>query len=157
MWLDDHPTALYRLYDEGDGLLYIGITADVEQRMNARRSDKPWWTDVSRREVEWHATRTIALNEELQAIRSEAPRHNLAGTSEGYKRRELKDREVTSAEAKGLLAVLDRGIFDCEQPIFIVDETKARRRSVVLVAPDFYQRALVALGETAVPVETKSA
>ncbi|MDH6189199.1 GIY-YIG catalytic domain protein [Streptomyces sp. ADI96-15] len=148
MWLDDHRTALYRLYD-GDGtLLYIGITADVEQRMRGHRSDKPWWPAVARTELEWHPTRTVALVEELQAIQREKPLHNLAGTPQGHKRRELEDREVTTAEARGLLAVLDRGIFDCEQPIFVVDETKARKPVAVLVSPEFYAQALANLGET---------
>lgn len=157
MWLDDRPTALYRLYDSAGTLLYVGITADVEARMVNHAYEKPWWPRVVRRTVEWHENRKIALAKELAAIRSEAPKHNVNGVPGAMKRREPGYREVTQGEAKGLLVGLERGIVDCAEPIFIVDNTRASKPFAAIVSPDFYERALAALGETAVPAEPLTA
>ena len=77
---DEAPTALYRLYDAKDRLLYVGITSDLMGRLTAH-ADKPWWPDVARKTAEWHPTRASAAEAEMKAIRSEDPVHNIAGTN----------------------------------------------------------------------------
>ncbi|MGW0575149.1 GIY-YIG nuclease family protein [Streptomyces sp. NPDC002920] len=72
-------TALYRLYDSGDSLLYVGIAKDPKVRFGQHRHDKIWWPEVAVREVEWFATREQALQKEAQAIQRELPRYNDAG------------------------------------------------------------------------------
>ncbi|WP_371799109.1 GIY-YIG nuclease family protein [Streptomyces sp. NBC_01707] len=151
MWLDDCRTALYRLYDEGGALLYVGITADVDQRMVAHRYDKPWWPDVTRTEVQWHDSRPVALAHELQAIRAESPKHNVNGKPGAGQPRELEDREITIGQGKHVMFAIERGFMTCDQPLFVVDGTKRRERIGAIVSADFYRRALAALGETAVP------
>ncbi|MFE9064890.1 GntR family transcriptional regulator [Streptomyces violaceusniger] len=71
-------TALYRLYDTDDRLLYLGITSEPKVRMKAHATDKPWWGDVETREVEWFDTRDEAAAAEIEAIRHEQPVHNHA-------------------------------------------------------------------------------
>jgi DNA-binding GntR family transcriptional regulator/predicted GIY-YIG superfamily endonuclease len=69
-------TALYRLYDADDKLLYVGITGDVKARMKQHAADKHWWGDVAIDRVEWLDSREIALEAEREAIRAERPRYN---------------------------------------------------------------------------------
>lgn len=70
-------TALYRLYDSTDSLLYVGIAEDPKKRWSEHAADKPWWSEVSRRDVEWFADRETAEDAERAAIDSEGPLHNL--------------------------------------------------------------------------------
>lgn len=69
-------TALYRLYDAGDELLYIGITNYPPKRFVEHEGDKPWWPEVARRDVEWIASRAQAEIDERCAIAAEKPRYN---------------------------------------------------------------------------------
>ncbi|WP_371646451.1 GIY-YIG nuclease family protein [Streptomyces mirabilis] len=71
------PTALYRLYDAGGDLLYIGITDCPERRFKQHRNTKPWWPKVSRKTTEWHPTRRRALAEEAAAVVAETPVYNV--------------------------------------------------------------------------------
>jgi predicted GIY-YIG superfamily endonuclease len=70
------PTAVYRLFDRDDGLLYVGMTMDLEKRWYAHSRSKAWWEDVARKDVIWFTNRLDAALEESRAISSEAPRHN---------------------------------------------------------------------------------
>lgn len=72
-------TALYRLFDASDVLLYVGVAFAPEARCNVHRSDKAWWPQVARRTVEWHDTRLLALAAEDRAIEIEHPVHNRVG------------------------------------------------------------------------------
>jgi len=72
-------TALYRLFDADDSLLYVGIAFDPDSRMNAHRTTKTWWPQVARSTVEWHETRLAALTAEAHAIESEKPACNRLG------------------------------------------------------------------------------
>lgn len=73
------PTALYRLFDSDDRLLYVGIARDPEQRMRQHRRDKRWFPAVVRADIEWLEQRSHALEAELAAIRQERPVYNLVG------------------------------------------------------------------------------
>ncbi|WP_137991249.1 GIY-YIG nuclease family protein [Streptomyces vilmorinianum] len=71
---------LYRLYDAGDALLYIGITTDPQRRWKEHRKEMPWWPEVVRKDVEILAEDVefpAAL--EHEAIRAENPRYNKVG------------------------------------------------------------------------------
>lgn len=72
-------TAVYRLYDATDQLLYVGIGPDPEARWYVHAREKPWWPDVARKSVVWHDSRSAALAEETQSIETEGPRHNIRG------------------------------------------------------------------------------
>lgn len=70
-------TALYRLYDATDALLYVGIASDPKTRWWTHANEKTWWPQVARREVEWFMTRPAAEAAEVAAIVTELPRHNV--------------------------------------------------------------------------------
>lgn len=67
---------LYRLYDEQDNLLYIGVAWDVRQRFYQHKADKVWWNDVVRYELETYSDRDSVLQAERLAIQSELPAYN---------------------------------------------------------------------------------
>lgn len=72
-------TALYRLYDAEDRLLYVGITKNLEQRWAGHKysaTSSVWWPEVVRKDIEWHPTRQAADEAETAAILRETPLHN---------------------------------------------------------------------------------
>lgn len=69
-------TALYRLYDLDNHLLYVGISNKPLARWALHASDKAWWGDVAVRDIEWFPTRTEAEQAEVKAIAVEGPRWN---------------------------------------------------------------------------------
>lgn len=69
-------TALYRMHDRFERLLYVGITKRSMDRFSQHASNKPWWAYVARIDIEHFPTRGAALEAERLAIRSEAPLYN---------------------------------------------------------------------------------
>lgn len=69
---------LYRLYDENDRLLYVGISHSARFRL-MQHVRKVWWKDVSRKEVEKHPNRKAALQAEKTAVHTERPIWNVQG------------------------------------------------------------------------------
>lgn len=69
---------VYRLYDAGDELLYVGKTVNLEQRMRSHARTKAWWPDVRRVESDEFATADLALAHEAFLITTLRPRHNIA-------------------------------------------------------------------------------
>jgi hypothetical protein len=77
-----HPpgrTAVYRLFNRGGDLLYVGISSDPPTRCINHSYDKPWWPEVASRTEEWRETRALALKAETAAIRTERPKYNKMG------------------------------------------------------------------------------
>lgn len=75
---DQHvPTALYRLYGADGTLLYIGVTDNPDRRFKQHRDTKPWWPQVAQKTIEWRPSRVVALADEADAIRAEAPVYNI--------------------------------------------------------------------------------
>lgn len=72
------PTALYRLFDAEERLLYVGITKELNARFAAHRDLKPWWSTVTRRAIEWFDARELAARAEVEAIRTEMPLYNMS-------------------------------------------------------------------------------
>lgn len=69
-------TTVYRLFDTSGHLLYVGTSADPQQRWEQHAREKLWWSSVARAEVDWHSNRDAALSAEREAIQSEEPLHN---------------------------------------------------------------------------------
>jgi hypothetical protein len=73
--------ALYRFYGAEDDLLYVGITVDPGRRWTRHRSDKLWWTEVARIQIDQFPDRPSVLAAELEAIEQERPRYNIMHAS----------------------------------------------------------------------------
>jgi excinuclease UvrABC nuclease subunit len=71
------PVAVYRLFDEHDELLYIGVANRPEERLSSHRGSKRWWREVARVDLAWHDDRAAAEEAEDLAIIAEAPRYNI--------------------------------------------------------------------------------
>lgn len=69
--------ALYRFFDAGNRLLYIGLTLDPGSRWKGHARDKPWWLDVHTVTIEHFPDRPSVERAEKAAIKAEAPRHNV--------------------------------------------------------------------------------
>lgn len=69
--------ALYRFYNTGGVLLYVGITMDVPRRMNQHGKSKDWFDKVSGIKIEWHPDRLAVLKAEALAIEVERPMFNI--------------------------------------------------------------------------------
>lgn len=72
----DRWTAVYRLYDAAQRLLYVGIGYDYLARWKSHAKDKAWWPEVASRDVTWYDNRLDAAYEEARVICDEAPLHN---------------------------------------------------------------------------------
>lgn len=72
------PTAVYRLYDIEDRLLYVGIAVDPEVRLRVHSREKTWWPHVAQRSIEWFTSRPAAEAAEVAAIATERPAHNVS-------------------------------------------------------------------------------
>lgn len=75
-------TALYRFFDVGGGLLYVGITKDPKTRFSAHALTKrnTWWPLVASHTVDWFDDRPAAACAEIRAIRTEDPAYNQSCT-----------------------------------------------------------------------------
>jgi len=69
-------TAVYRLYDRNQRLLYVGIAHDTKVRWRQHAREKDWWGQVHWRTAIWHNSRLGAAIEEYCAIRFENPIYN---------------------------------------------------------------------------------
>ncbi|MGW2937646.1 GIY-YIG nuclease family protein [Streptomyces sp. NPDC001156] len=148
MWLDDHRTALYRFYDKGGALLYVGITANVESRFADHERNKEWWPQVAKKTIEWFDTRPPARAAEVQAILDERPAYNVNSSPWAAGPRELEPAERTVGQIRSNLTEQVMRVRYTGEPVVVVDSTKARRPVAALVPFDFYERALEALGDT---------
>lgn len=68
---------LYRYFDAGGRLLYVGICDSLPRRHEQHRRNAPWFSRVARMDAEWHEDRGAALAAEKEAIRNEGPVHNI--------------------------------------------------------------------------------
>lgn len=71
-------TALYRLFDSDDSLLYVGISKNPDQRIGTHKAERPWWALIARSTVEWYDSHIEAARAEAVAVREEAPSMNRA-------------------------------------------------------------------------------
>lgn len=71
-------TALYRLFDADDVLLYVGISKHFGRRWQEHESSQPWWHEVDHQTVHWYPTREAAAAAEVEAIKAENPKYNIA-------------------------------------------------------------------------------
>jgi predicted GIY-YIG superfamily endonuclease len=69
--------ALYRFFDAGSDLLYVGVTNDPGRRWGQHANDKPWWHEVDHIEIERYPDRESVLAAERKAIQEEHPRYNV--------------------------------------------------------------------------------
>jgi len=67
---------LYRLFNEQDELLYVGISSKWYERFHQHEKTQPWWLSVAKITLENFETRDEVVQAEKVAIRLEKPLHN---------------------------------------------------------------------------------
>lgn len=72
----NRPTCVYRIYDNDEQLLYVGITKNVLGRMTKHKR-REWWPLARYMEITWFEGREAAKSAERHAIRDENPIHNI--------------------------------------------------------------------------------
>lgn len=72
----DTRHCVYRYYDAGGRLLYVGLSADPHARFAAHRKTA-WAAECARIELHWLPSRSAARAAEKHAIRMEAPAYNV--------------------------------------------------------------------------------
>ncbi|MBS1674099.1 MAG: hypothetical protein JSS74_09065 [Actinobacteria bacterium] len=70
--------AVYRFFDAGGALLYVGKAIDPVARQK-QHEHRVWWPDVARVAVDWFDNERLALDAEDVAIRDENPLYNRVG------------------------------------------------------------------------------
>lgn len=73
----DERTALYKAFDAGGRLLYVGIARNWGSRWSQHAERSPFYATVARLEIEWCVSRAAALAREAELIRSKRPAHNI--------------------------------------------------------------------------------
>lgn len=100
---------LYRLYDADDQLLYVGITGNLEARLQGHSNYQSWWPQVAR-----HTAEPVAFADaralERRAIYDENPAFNRVGAKRTFSRKadvqdEWGQRLIVAREAAGLTQV----------------------------------------------------
>jgi hypothetical protein len=104
-------TALYRLYDAEDRLLYVGIASDVRRRWRMHEWEKPWWHLVSGNRIEWFPSRQEARAAELVAMEDESPLYNAVWHPDGsYTQGKYDDTAERDHAADELRREIDTGV-----------------------------------------------
>jgi predicted GIY-YIG superfamily endonuclease len=67
---------LYRLYDNTNQLLYVGISSKWYERFHSHEKNQPWWGEVSTIKLMRYETRESVVDAEKIAIKTERPLHN---------------------------------------------------------------------------------
>jgi hypothetical protein len=80
----DERAGLYRLYDEHDFLLYVGVSLSTFRRLSEHAQGKGWWQQVRKITLEPQSSRAGALAAEARAILEECPLYNIAGQPLGF-------------------------------------------------------------------------
>lgn len=70
------PTNLYRHFDAGGRLLYVGISVNALARLAGHKSNSEWFSQIATVTVEHFSRRRDAEKAERRAIREEKPEHN---------------------------------------------------------------------------------
>jgi predicted GIY-YIG superfamily endonuclease len=70
-------TTLYRYFDAGKRLLYVGISNNAVQRLAQHLRDAKWARAIASVEMEHFSTRRQAIYEEVRAIETEKPLWNV--------------------------------------------------------------------------------
>lgn len=75
---------LYRHFDKEGTLLYVGISLNGLQRLVSHKEGARWFSEISRVEIEKHASKKAASIAEGLAIRTEKPKYNVHFKDHGH-------------------------------------------------------------------------
>lgn len=80
---------LYRWFDSGGVLLYVGISTNAYTRAKQHAAQSAWWPEAHTMTLEVFTTREAVRQAEILAIKAEKPKYNVQHTD--------RDRRVSAA------------------------------------------------------------
>ncbi len=92
---------VYRAYDKGGELLYVGCSIDIKTRIMAHKRTSEWHNYMDRISLRFYHSNVIASLEERHAIRTENPKFNIKCRRPDT----LSDDEIEDYNIKRRLAV----------------------------------------------------
>lgn len=92
-------TAVYRLFDASDRLLYLGISDSPEFRWKAHSDKQTWWHLVTRKTIEWYPDRAAAKAAEVRLTAIENPLYDRAAKKQSQTVRYDNTADVERAKA----------------------------------------------------------
>jgi predicted GIY-YIG superfamily endonuclease len=94
-------TSLYRHYNSGGELLYIGISLSTIQRLGQHADHSDWFKSIARVTIEHFENRKDALEAERNAIIKERPLHNIYHKKAAEEEQRKANEKLTAiAQAK---------------------------------------------------------
>src|ERR1035437_3236506 len=69
------PHTVYRFFDAGGALLYVGCSSDWYSRWKCHGATKEWWTQITTITLARYPEMALAVAAEAEAIRTEKPRY----------------------------------------------------------------------------------
>lgn len=101
-------TQLYRHFDEGRQLLYVGISLSTFARLSQHKDHSEWFKKIKSVEIENFETREEAMAAERKAIQSENPKFNIAmkktlAQIEKEKKQLLKQEAIVAKEKEEVI------------------------------------------------------
>lgn len=87
---------VYRVYDQGDCLLYVGSTGNLSARLFVHRRESAWWPAAARMSITHHFDLDAARIAERMAIASESPLFNLRTTAADQRGLRVSDLLATA-------------------------------------------------------------
>ena len=76
--LSEMTSQLYRHFDEGSNLLYVGISLNTFARLSQHKQHAKWFEKIKSVKIEHFETREQAIAAEKWAIKQENPKFNIA-------------------------------------------------------------------------------
>ena len=102
-------TQMYRLYNADGTLLYVGISWSALSRITQHKTDKPWWTTVTRVDITTiPGDRAAAEAAERHAIHTEQPLHNIVHNRTRTERPAMTARNTGSHPLVGYFVLIKK-------------------------------------------------
>jgi predicted GIY-YIG superfamily endonuclease len=144
-------TYLYRLWDDADRLLYVGISKSAIHRLHEHLTEQPWAEQVAKQTIERHETRQEALAAETLAIKSEAPLYNVVHNKPLMWKQQKKTRFISPVSG------VTRGDTMTAQ---VTRHTKEEFKPIRVIADRYVQRliheALVLINKMLLELDRRS-
>jgi excinuclease UvrABC nuclease subunit len=75
-------SAVYRIYNAANELIYIGMSYEPATRVNVQRREQKWGHEIARYEADWFPDRVASRDAEERLIKELQPRYNVTHTPE---------------------------------------------------------------------------
>lgn len=134
MKVENEINCLYRLFDENQELLYVGISMHVMARIHDHAKHKDWFSKVSTIKIERFNSRKEVEEAEKAAIKNEKPKHNVMHSDitisyDEIKNRKSRQRKLFSEKFSDYVESTGKTWFECAYELGICHTAISRWKS----------------------------